>query len=279
LPEYLDNDCYHVVLGDGEDTKQLLTEKFDYIFFTGSNRIGRHIHQSAAQNLTPTTLELGGKSPLYIDDSVPDMEMAWRRILWGKMVNAGQSCIAPDYVLCSENVQKSLVQYAKKILSEFFGDDPKSSPDLARIVNQRHFERLLKLLTRGKAIIGGDTDINDKYIAPTILIDIKPDDPVMQEEIFGPILPIINVKDANEAIQFINSRDKALSLYIFSSRQEVIDKFLNETSSGSVCANDTLIHMTIDALPFGGVGPSGSGAYHGKYSFETFSHRKSGKSI
>jgi len=275
----LDTDCYNVILGDAEDTKQLLTEKFDYIFFTGSSRIGRYIHQSAAQNLTPTTLELGGKSPLYIDDSVPDMEMAWRRILWGKMMNAGQTCVAPDYVLCTKKIQESLVLNAKKILREFFGDDPKTSSDFARIVNKRHFERLEKLLTSGKAIVGGDKDINDLYIAPTVLIDVSPNDLVMQEEIFGPILPILNVKDENDAINFINSRDKPLSLYIFSTRQQTIDKFLNETSSGSVCANDAIIHLTIDALPFGGVGESGIGAYHGRYSFETFSHQKSGKTI
>ncbi|CAG2101874.1 unnamed protein product, partial [Medioppia subpectinata] len=275
IPKYLDKRCYHIVLGDAEDTKQLLTEKFDYIFFTGSNRVGRCVHQLAAQQLTPTTLELGGKSPLFVDDSLPDMEMGWRRILWAKMINAGQTCVAPDYILCTPNVHKNLVQNASKVLKIFFGENPKLSPDFGRIVSDRHFERLEKFLTSGKILIGGDKDITDRYIAPTILTDVSPTDPVMQEEIFGPILPIIVVKDVDEAIDFINKREKPLTLYIFSTNKVVIDKLLNKTSSGSVCVNDAMIHLTVDALPFGGVGNSGIGAYHGKYSFETFSHQKS----
>lgn len=276
IPKYLDNDCYKIILGDAEDTQQLLKEKFDYIFFTGSDKIGRCVHQSAAQHLTPTTLELGGKSPLYIDESVPNMSMAWRRILWAKMLNAGQTCVAPDYVLCNENVKKSLIRFGPNILKEFFGSDPKSSPDFARIVSDRHFVRLEKLLTSGKAVVGGERDIKERYVAPTILVDVSPTDPVMSEEIFGPILPVIVVKDVNEAIDFINSREKPLTLYVFSTAKGIIDRFLNETSSGSVCANDALVQFTVDSLPFGGVGNSGMGAYHGKTSFETFSHQKSG---
>ncbi|XP_054163317.1 aldehyde dehydrogenase family 3 member B1-like [Oppia nitens] len=276
LPKYLDNRCFHIVLGDAEDTKQLLTEQFDYIFFTGSNRVGRIVHQSAAQHLTPATLELGGKSPLYIDDSLPDMEMGWRRILWAKMINAGQTCVAPDYILCTASVQKTLIPIATKILKQFFGDNPKESPDFGRIVSDRHFERLEKLLsTSGKAVIGGDIDLTDRYISPTILFDVEPTDSIMQEEIFGPILPVIVVKDVTEAIDFVNKREKPLTLYIFSTQQQVIDKFLKETSSGSICVNDAMIQLTIDSLPFGGVGNSGIGAYHGMYSFETFSHQKS----
>lgn len=278
LPKYLDKDCYRVVLGDAEQTKRLLSRRFDYIFFTGSNKVGRHVHQSAAQYLTPTTLELGGKSPLYVDESVPDMEMAWRRILWAKMINAGQTCVAPDYLLCSEQVEKSLIEFAPKILRQFFGPNPKESPDLGRIVSDRHFERLEKLLESGKIMIGGDKDISVRYISPTILVDVSPTDPVMCEEIFGPILPVICVKDVDQAIRFINDREKPLTLYVFSNNKEVIDKFLNETSSGSVCANDAMIHLVVDGLPFGGVGNSGIGAYHGKASFDTFSHQKSGKS-
>ena len=276
LPKYLDNDCYKIILGDAEDTKQLLKEKFDYIFFTGSNKVGRFVHQSAAQHLTPATLELGGKSPLYVDDSLPNMEMAWRRILWAKMINAGQTCVAPDYLLCTENVRKSLIQSAPKILKEFFGQNPKLSPDLGRIVSDRHFERLERLLTSGKAVVGGDTDKSERYVAPTILIDVPPTAPVMCEEIFGPILPVVVVKNQNEAIEFINSREKPLTLYVFSTISSVVDRFLNETSSGSVCANDAMIQLTVDSLPFGGVGNSGIGAYHGKASFDTFSHQKSG---
>ena len=277
LPKYLDKDCYQVVLGDAEETKQLLKERFDYIFFTGSNKVGRCVHQSAAQHLTPTTLELGGKSPLYVDDSVPDMEIAWRRILWAKMINAGQTCVAPDYLLCTEKVKKSLIQYAPIILKQFFGPDAKKSTDLGRIVSDRHFDRLEKLLGSGKIVFGGDKDKNERYISPTILTDVSPTDPVMCEEIFGPILPVIVVKDADQAIKFINSREKPLTLYVFSTIKDVIDKFLNETSSGSVCANDAMIHLVVDELPFGGVGNSGIGAYHGKTSFDTFTHQKSGK--
>ncbi|CAG2160901.1 unnamed protein product [Oppiella nova] len=275
IPKYLDNQCYHIVLGDAEDTKQLLTEKFDYIFFTGSNRVGRCVHQSAARQLTPATLELGGKSPLYIDDSLPDMEMGWRRVLWAKMINAGQTCVAPDYVLCTAGARKSLAHFAAKVLAQFFGDNPKASPDFGRIVSDRHFERLAKFLTSGKILVGGDTDIADRYIAPTILTDVSPDDAVMQEEIFGPILPVLVVRDVDAAIDFINAREKPLTLYVFSTADGVVDKILNNTSSGSVCVNDAMIHLTVDALPFGGVGNSGIGAYHGKYSFETFSHQKS----
>ena len=275
LPKYLDNDCYKVMLGDAEDTKLLLNDKFDYIFFTGSNKVGRFVHQSAAQHLTPTTLELGGKSPLYVDDSLPNMAMAWRRILWAKMINAGQTCVAPDYLICTETVRQSLIQSAPMILKEFFGPNPKSSGDLGRIVSDRHFERLERLLTSGKAIVGGDKDKSERYIAPTILIDVSPTDPVMCEEIFGPILPVIVVKNVDKAIEFINSREKPLTLYVFSTISSVVDRFLKETSSGSVCANDAMIQLTVDALPFGGVGNSGIGAYHGKASFDTFSHQKS----
>ncbi|CAG2104109.1 unnamed protein product [Medioppia subpectinata] len=236
IPRYLDNECYHVITGGPEATQELLKERFDYIFFTGSTQIGRLVNEAAAKHLTPITLELGGKSPLYIDDSVPNLEIACRRLLWGKLINAGQTCVAPDYVLCSPKVQKSLIESAQKIIKEFYGEDPKKSPDLCRIVNKRHFERITKLLNSGgKAVVGGQTDPSDNYIAPTILVDVSPNDPIMNEEIFGPILPIINVGSEDEAIDFIKKGEKPLSLYIFTNRQKTVDKFVNQTSSGEHC--------------------------------------------
>lgn len=276
IPKYLDNECYHVITGGPEATQQLLKERFDYIFFTGSTQIGRIVNEAAAKHLTPITLELGGKSPLYIDESVPNMETAWRRILWGKLINAGQTCVAPDYVLCTPALQKSLLEFSAKIIKEFYGENPQKSADLCRIVNQKHFERISKLMSSsGKAVVGGDSDASERYISPTILTDVSPNDPIMNEEIFGPILPIVNISSAEEAIDFIKKGEKPLSLYLFSTNKKTLQKFINETSSGSICANDTVIHLTIDTLPFGGIGASGMGRYHGRFSFETFSHGKS----
>lgn len=273
IPKYLDNDCYKVILGAVPETTELLKERFDYIFFTGSPAVGKLVHQAAAKHLTPTTLELGGKSPVYIDDTV-NLEIAARRILWGKYVNAGQTCIAPDYVLCTKEVEQKLVAIAPKILKEFYGDNIKDSPDFGRIVNERNFQRITQYLKCGKVAFGGDVDSNERYIKPTVLVDLKPTDPVMTDEIFGPILPIMNVSNAYEAIQFINSREKPLALYIFSTNKSEIDLFMQNTSSGGVCVNDTIMHFAVEALPFGGVGNSGMGKYHGKVTFETFSHKK-----
>lgn len=234
------------------------------------------VHQAAAQHFTPCTLELGGKSPVYIDDTVENEEYAFRRIIWAKMVNAGQTCVAPDYVICSKKVMESFVRYAKIVLKKFYGPELGNKHDITRIVNERHFCRLVKLLKSCKnVVIGGDVDKSQRYIGPTIVVDVKPEDDIMKEEIFGPILPILTVSSVEEAIQFINARPKPLTLYVFSKDRRTIDKMTNETSSGSVCANDALIHLGIDTLPFGGVGESGFGVYHGKASFETFSHRKS----
>lgn len=233
LPKYLDSDCYQIVTGNAQETQELLSEHFDYIFFTGSNRVGRQIHQAAAKHLTPATLELGGKSPLYIDDSVPDFEMAWRRILWGKMINAGQTCVAPDYILCSSSMEEKLIEKAKVVIKEFFGENPRLSNDFARIINERHFERIGNIIKSGKVAIGGDLEKEELYIAPTILTNVTSDDPIMQEEIFGPILPIVTAESVDEAIDFINSRDKPLTLYVFSTRLPIIRKLIENTSSGS----------------------------------------------
>ncbi|XP_055537735.1 aldehyde dehydrogenase, dimeric NADP-preferring isoform X3 [Wyeomyia smithii] len=274
IPKYLDSDCYKVIEGGAKETSELLRQKFDYVFYTGSSRVGKIVHQACNENLTPCTLELGGKSPCYID-STADISIATKRILWGKFINAGQTCIAPDYLLCSKEVQRQFLEEAKKILTEWYGSNPKDSPDLCRIINQQHFQRLSAMIKGANVAIGGETDSQEKYIAPTILVDVNPNDAVMQEEIFGPILPIINVENAYDAIRFINSRPKALSMYIFSSNKADIKTIILNTSCGGVCINDTLTHFSVETLPFGGVGSSGMGAYHGKYSFDTFVHRKS----
>ncbi|XP_063242268.1 aldehyde dehydrogenase, dimeric NADP-preferring isoform X3 [Bacillus rossius redtenbacheri] len=274
LPQYLDPECYQVVLGGVPETTALLKEKFDYIFYTGSTSVGKIVRQAANEHLTPVTLELGGKSPVYLDNSA-DMDIAVKRILWGKCINAGQTCIAPDYLLCSKEVEHKFVSKAKEVLLEWYGEKAKESPDLCRIVSDRHFQRLVSLMKGANVAVGGETDAADRFIAPTILVDVKPTDPIMQEEIFGPILPIINISNAYDAIQFINSRDHPLTLYVFAVNKEVQDLILSRTKSGSTCVNDTLMQFVVDTLPFGGVGQSGMGAYHGKYSFDTFTHKKS----
>ncbi|KAL7010959.1 hypothetical protein ACKWTF_014026 [Chironomus riparius] len=273
MPKYLDNECYHVVCGGIPETTELLKHKFDYIFYTGSGRVGKIIYEAAAKHLTPVTLELGGKSPCYVDNSV-DISIAARRIMWGKFMNAGQTCVAPDYILCTKEVQEKFVNEAKSIVKEWYGDDVKKSPDFCRIINQANFQRITKLMETGKIALGGKTDPEDRFIEPTILVDVNGDDLVMQDEIFGPILPIVNVNNAFEAIKFINSKDKPLALYIFSNRKADRDAIIGNTSSGGVCVNDTIMHMAIDTVPFGGVGPSGMGGYHGKFSFDTFAHKK-----
>ncbi|XP_076283855.1 aldehyde dehydrogenase type III isoform X3 [Lasioglossum baleicum] len=273
IPQYLDSECVQVVLGGINETTELLKQRFDYIFYTGSTTVGRIVRDAANKFLTPVTLELGGKSPVYVDNTV-DINIAVKRILWGKCINVGQTCIAPDYVLCTPEVQNKFLNEASKVLKEWYGDNPKESPDLARIINENHYHRLVKYLDGGKIAIGGQCDPAEKYIAPTILVDVKPTDPIMQDEIFGPILPFINVNNAYEAIKFINSREKPLSLYIFSNDEQNISLLLDNTSSGSACINDTMMHAAVDTLPFGGVGNSGMGCYHGKYTYDTFVHKK-----
>ncbi|XP_071051069.1 aldehyde dehydrogenase, dimeric NADP-preferring-like [Onthophagus taurus] len=276
IPKYLDKDCYQVFQGGIEETQKLLKEKFDYIFLTGSPKVGKIVHQAAALSLTPTTLELGGKTPVYIDESCfnASMEIVTKRILWGKCINAGQMCVSPDYILCTKDVQKKFLEYAPKIIKEFFGENPKKSQDYCRIINSNHFERLQKLIDPAKIAFGGDLDPQDLYISPTILSDVHPNDLIMQEEIFGPILPILNVKDVQEAIDLINSKEKALAMYIFSNDAVVTNKILNSTSCGGVTVNGTIFHKLCPLLSHGGVGNSGMGSYHGKKSFDTFTHKK-----
>ncbi|XP_048413208.2 aldehyde dehydrogenase family 3 member A2-like isoform X2 [Stegostoma tigrinum] len=273
LPQYLDKDLYPVVNGGVEETTEVLKQQFDHILYTGSTNVGRIVMEAAAKHLTPVTLELGGKSPCYIDGDC-DLDVACRRIAWGRYTNCGQTCIAPDYILCNQRIQDEVVKKIGSAVSEFYGADPQKSPDYGRIVNQRHFQRLMSLLEGENVMFGGQSDEKDLYIAPTIVTDVDPNSRIMQEEIFGPLLPILTVSSAEEAIDFINKRDKPLALYVFSHNKNLIKRIIAETSSGGVTANDCMIHYSVDTLPFGGVGKSGTGAYHGKFSFETFSHRR-----
>ena len=273
IPKYLDSDCYQVFEGGIPETTQLLREKFDYIFYTGSTSVGQIVHAAANKNLTPVTLELGGKSPVYLDKTA-NLKVATKRIIWGKCVNAGQTCVAPDYLICTKDVRDKFVECAGQVLRDFYGDDPKQSPDLGRIVSDRQFQRLVGLLQNHKPAVGGRFDAAERYMEPTILTDVKRDDKVMQEEVFGPILPIVTVNDAYEAVKFINSREKPLVSYIFSNNKKDVQLLIDNTSSGGVLVNDTIMHMATD-MPFGGVGLSGMGSYHAKYTFDTFSHKKS----
>ncbi|KAI4490042.1 hypothetical protein M0804_004224 [Polistes exclamans] len=272
IPKYLDTECYRVITGGVAETTELLKQRFDYIFYTGSTNVGKIVREASSKYLTPVTLELGGKSPVYIDNSA-DVCIAAKRILWGKFINVGQTCIAPDYVLCSTEVQNKFLEEARKILKEWYGDNPKESPDFCRIINENHLQRLKNYLSgNGKVAIGGDYDLAEKYISPTVLIDVRSTDPVMQDEIFGPILPIINIIEDKSFNLYVG--EKPLAMYIFSANKENISMILANTSSGGVGVNEIMLHAAVDTLPFGGVGNSGMGAYHGKYSFDTFVHKK-----
>ena len=267
--------AYIALLEGGRETSQkLIAEKFDHLFFTGGTAVGKIVMEAAAKNLTPVTLELGGKSPCIVDTEI-NLEHTAKRITWGKFINAGQTCIAPDYILVDKKIKTNLVDSLKKCLQEFYGDNPATSPDYARIITQQHFERLVNLLKDGEILIGGETEPGERYIAPTVIHNVSLTDPIMQEEIFGPILPIIEYSDITEAIALINSRPKPLALYLFSQNKNLQQRILQETSSGGVCLNDTVMQVGVSSLPFGGVGDSGIGSYHGKASFDTFSHYKS----
>lgn len=276
LPRYLDPEAVAVVEGGVPETTALLDQRWDHIFFTGSTAVGKVVALAAAKHLTPTVLELGGKSPTYVHASA-DLEVAARRIIWGKHLNAGQTCIAPDYVLVDRQVQDRLVDQLQKQLVAFYGTDPKASSSLGRIVNERHVRRLEGLLESGAGTVvtGGTVDVDERYVAPTITVDPNPEAPVMQEEIFGPILPVLAVDGPAEAKAFITARPKPLAMYVFAGKDDVIDDVVDNVSSGGVCINQTLMHLLPADLPFGGVGDSGSGAYHGKTGFDALSHQKS----
>ncbi|MGW0578639.1 aldehyde dehydrogenase family protein [Streptomyces sp. NPDC002920] len=273
LPAYLDTDTVAVVEGGVPETTALLAERFDHIFYTGNGTVGRIVLRAAAEHLTPVTLELGGKSPVFVDRDA-DLAVVADRLARGKFLNAGQTCVAPDYVLTDPRTAAALEPLLTGAVEALYGTDPQSSPEYGRIVNERHFDRLTGLLESGRTVVGGGTDRTDKYIAPTVLADVDPKSPVMREEIFGPILPIVTVSGLDEAIAFVNDRDKPLALYVFTESDATRARIAAETSSGGLGFGLPLAHLTVSDLPFGGVGESGMGNYRGRYSIETFSHRK-----
>jgi aldehyde dehydrogenase (NAD+) len=264
-----------VFQGGSEVNKQLLEIKFDYIFFTGSPAVGRVVMEAAAKNLTPVTLELGGKSPCIVDETAKT-ELAAKRIAWGKTINAGQTCVAPDYVMVQEDIYDEFIEYLKKYFVMFYGEKPLENPEFSKIINQKHFNRLNELIKNSKVLYGGKSDILKNKIEPTV-ISCEPalTEAVMQEEIFGPLLPVVKFKKIDDAIDTVGKFPKPLALYLFTRRKENENKILNKISFGGGCINDTLIHLSNTNLPFGGVGESGMGSYHGKNGFNTFSHYKS----
>ena len=273
IEEYLDNDCFKVIEGGVPETTALLDLSWDHILYTGGGNVGRIVMAAAAKHLTPVTLELGGKSPCLV---MPDanLETTARRIAWGKFTNAGQTCIAPDYVLVDAETEKKLVPLLQQAISEMFGDDPQQSESYGRIVSDRHFERITGLMSSGEIAIGGESDAATRFIAPTVLTGVTPECAVMQEEIFGPVLPIVRADNLEDAIRFVRTGDKPLAAYIFTNDGNAERRFLEKVSAGNTCVNDTMMFMAVHELPFGGVGGSGMGNYSGEYGFRTFSHMK-----
>lgn len=274
LIDDLNDPAIAIVQGGVTETTRLLEQRFDHILYTGNSHVARIVMRAAAENLTPVTLELGGKSPVVVTRNA-NVAVAAKRIAWGKFLNAGQTCIAPDYVLAERSVREELVNGIREAVRSFYGADPRQSPDLARIVNEPHFHRIEKLMQSGKVVIGGESDADDLYIAPTVLVDVNLDDPVMGEEIFGPVLPIIDIDSIDEAEQIIKAGEKPLAMYVFSEDSSESDALLAATSSGGACVNAVIMHVANPYLPFGGVGESGTGSYHGRAGFDTFSHHRS----
>jgi len=281
IPKYLDEECVAVVEGGVPETTALLKLKFDHIFYTGNGTVGKIVMRAAAEHLTPVTLELGGKSPCIVAKDA-DFEVAAKRIIWGKFLNCGQTCIAPDYLLVDSSVAEEFTKLLVEKLEAFYGTDPATSPDYGRIVSQRHLARLQGLLQEVEEdaiLAGGKAEAESRYLAPTLVklpgLDSSAHLKLMQEEIFGPILPIIPIDDVDVAIKFINANPKPLALYLFSNNKTTQQEVLDRTTSGGCCINETLMHFTCPTLPFGGVGESGMGSYHGKQSFDTFTHKRS----
>ncbi len=273
VPKYLDTSCVALVEGSVPETTELLAQHFNHIFYTGNGTVGRIVMAAAAKNLTPVTLELGGKSPVIVDASA-NIKVAARRVAWGKWLNAGQTCVAPDYVLVDEKVKQQFIDQLQVAITEFYGNDPHQSDSYARIVSDRHFTRLTALLGDGRAVVGGENIADERYIAPTVLDDVALSSQVMTEEIFGPILPIISVASAQEAIRYVASHDHPLALYVFAENKSVVNDVLAQTTAGGVTVNGTIMHLTSPHLPFGGVGESGMGGYHGKSGVRLFQHMK-----
>ncbi len=273
LPRYLDQDAFAVIEGGIPETTELLAQKFDHILYTGNERVAQVVMTAAAKHLTPVTLELGGKSPCLIDKSA-DLEVAASRIAWGKFINAGQTCVAPDHVLVHREVAQQFIDALTRRIKEYYGDDPSLSPDYCRIASERHAARFAELLKGHKIHLGGRVDVAKRYVEPTIVLDPPADSALMTEEIFGPVLPIITVDEMHHAIKFVADRPKPLALYLFTKSKALEEALLGRLSAGSVCINDAVIFMVSPELPFGGIGNSGMGRYTGWYGFETFSHMK-----
>jgi aldehyde dehydrogenase (NAD+) len=274
ISESFDKNHVSVEQGGQEKSTELLSQRWDYIFFTGSVAVGKIVAKAAALNLTPVTLELGGKSPCIVDQTAK-MTLTAKRIVWGKFINAGQTCIAPDFILVHQSVKANLLSELKNEIIKAYGNDIKNSPDLARIINLKNWERLVGYIQSDKVIFGGEAEKETLFIAPTLIDEPELKSDVMQNEIFGPLLPIISYQNENELKAIIEGYEKPLSLYVFTERTDFANKIMNQFSFGGGCINDTIMHIANKRLPFGGVGHSGMGAYHGKYSFDTFSHKKS----
>ena len=282
LGSVFNEDELAVIEGGPAETQRLLALPFDHFFFTGSTKVGKIVAEAAARHLASSTLELGGKSPAIIDDSA-DLVQAAQRIVWGKFVNGGQTCIAPDYVMVSERRESQFVDELRRAIAGLYGaseTDRRASKDLCRIINRRNFDRLKTMLdgtvSQGARVeIGGVTDADELYIAPTVLTGVSATSPVMAEEIFGPILPVLTYKHLGEVPTFVTARDKPLSLYVFGTDSRAIDSIIDDTTAGGTCVNNSLVHFTNTNLPFGGIGPSGSGSYHGMFGFKAFSHERS----
>jgi aldehyde dehydrogenase (NAD+) len=260
-----------VIEGDGAVSQELIAQGFDHLLFTGGTEIGRKVYESAAAHLTPVTLELGGKSPVIVSADA-DLDVAAKRIAWTKLINSGQICIAPDYVVAEASIRDELVGKIAEAISTYEADHKNGM----RIVNRRHFDRLTASLaaTKGEIAVGGGTDAEDMHIHPTVVVDPDPSEPLMTDEIFGPILPVVTVQNIDEAIEFVNSRPKPLAAYLFTKAKSVRERVIKEVPAGGMVINHLLFHFATNKLPFGGVGPSGMGAYHGRFGFEEFSHKK-----
>lgn len=276
IKETFDEKYIAVVTGDYKVNSQLLDLEFDYIFFTGSVNVGKIVMEKASKHLTPVTLELGGKSPVIVDNTA-NLKVSAKRILWGKLTNAGQTCVAPDYILAYEDIYEELIKEFEKVIIEFYGQDIINSKDFGRIINDRHMNRLNAILEhdKNKITFGGEVDFEKRYISPTIIRDVTLEDAVMNEEIFGPIIPVIKYKNMEDIKYYISHHKNPLALYVFSEDENFSEDIINRFSFGGGCVNDTISHVASPYLPFGGIGSSGMGNYHGKASFDTFTHTKS----
>ena len=273
VPQYFDSSAVGIVEGGVAETTELLAQHWNHIFYTGNGTVGRVVMAAAVKHLTPVTLELGGKSPVIVDESA-NVRVSARRVAWGKWLNAGQTCIAPDYVMVHEKVRAEFVEELQKAITSFYGDDPRTSDSYGRIVTNRHFDRLRGLMAGGTPVIGGEAVADDRYIAPTVLDNVDLNSQLMHEEIFGPLLPIISISSMQTAIDHVNANPHPLAMYVFAEKKSVVDNVLSHTTAGGVTVNGTLSHLINPNLPFGGVGESGMGAYHGASSVRLFQHMK-----